>query len=181
MEFLRFDMTEPCLVLFVCTANICRSPAAEYLARHLIGEQDFVFRSAGFLFEGRDITDKMAHTLESQGILDAKDHRSHILDDATLEAADLIFTMESRHLRDITIRNREFFDKTVPLKEAAERLEWSMSRDEFLDDLSGRDASKYFDERWDVADPYKRSSRHYREAVTSIRGLVTEIFGKLKT
>ncbi|MGI9615234.1 MAG: low molecular weight protein arginine phosphatase, partial [Acidimicrobiales bacterium] len=39
----------PYKILFVCTANICRSPAAEALARHRYGEQDALFRSAGLL------------------------------------------------------------------------------------------------------------------------------------
>lgn len=173
-------MSEPCLVLFVCTANICRSPAAEYIARHEIGERDFLFRSAGFLYNGRPITDKMATVLERQGIGDAKLHLSSMLDDETLDAADLVFTMEARHLRDLTIRNRALFAKTVPLREAADRLYRPMSYDEFLADLDGRQPSGYFDERWDVEDPYKRSMRQYRDAVDAISGLVGDVFANLK-
>ena len=173
-------MSEPCRVLFVCTANICRSPAAEYISRNLFGEDTFVFRSAGFLYDARPITEKMASTLAADGIVGAEAHTSHIIDDDTLSAADLILTMEARHLRDITIRNPELFDKTIPLCEASSRLEWATSCEEFLDDLADRDASTYFDEQWDVDDPYKRSNRHYRVAVDTIRALVSNVFGNLK-
>ena len=40
-------MTEPLQVLFVCTANICRSPAMELIARELAGDADVDFSSAG--------------------------------------------------------------------------------------------------------------------------------------
>lgn len=174
------DMNDPFCVLFVCTANICRSPAAEYIARQKFGEGEILFRSAGFLFEGHPINDKMAETLAEIGVDHATDHVSHIVDDETLEAADLILTMEARHLRDLTIRDRDLFDKMVPLREAATLLDGPTYTSELLDRLSEREASSYFDERWDVEDPYKRSSRKYREAVTSIQGLVNDVFSNLK-
>ena len=40
-------MTEPLSVLFLCTANICRSPAMELIARDLAGDADVVFTSSG--------------------------------------------------------------------------------------------------------------------------------------
>ena len=40
-------MSEPLRVLFVCTANICRSPAMELIARDLAGSAEVVFTSAG--------------------------------------------------------------------------------------------------------------------------------------
>ena len=41
-------MTEPLSVLFLCTANICRSPAMELIARDLAGpDADVVFSSSG--------------------------------------------------------------------------------------------------------------------------------------
>ena len=172
-------MAEPCPVLFVCTANICRSPAAEYLARHEYGENDFWFRSAGFLYDDHPITEKMTETLDSVGVTGSSKHVSHIVDMETLNAAEFIFTMESRHLRDLTIMDRALFAKTVPLTEAAEMLDKPLSREQFSALLAARQPSAYFDERWDVPDPYKRSGRHYRQAVDTISGLVTTVFGNL--
>lgn len=172
-------MNKPVRVLFVCTANICRSPAAEYLARSRIGEDDFVFRSAGFLFDGRPITEKMEETIRTLGVDGAEQHQSHIVDDDTLEAADLVLTMESRHLRDIAVRDRSYFAKTIPFREIAERLRQPMTVAEFLASIEDRDASDYFTDRWDVEDPYRRSAKRYLEAAIAIEALVRKTFSNL--
>lgn len=170
----------PRRILFVCTANICRSPAAEYLARHFVTEQEFLFRSAGFLYDGYPITEKMAQAIERFGVSDSHRHSSHIVDYDTLKAAELILTMESRHLRDLTVRDRSVFDKTIPFREAATLLDRPMSLDEFLSSIASRQASDYFDGRWDIEDPYKRSTRKYRATSDEIKDLVTDFFTNLK-
>lgn len=167
-------------ILFVCTANICRSPAAEYLARHFVTEQDYLFRSAGFMYDGRPITEKMGEAINKFGVEDSHKHSSHIIDPDTMAAAELILTMESRHLRDLTVKDRSVFEKTIPFKQAAQILDRPMSLDEFLVAIEERDASSYFDDRWDVEDPYKRSTKKYREASEEIKDLVTGCFTNLK-
>ncbi len=167
-------------ILFVCTANICRSPAAEYIARHFVTEQEYVFRSAGFMYDGRPITEKMAEAISKFGVEDSHKHSSNIIDADTMDAAELILTMESRHLRDLTVKDRSVFDKTIPFKQAVSLLDRPMSLDEFLVSIEGREASSYFDERWDVEDPYKRSTKKYRDASEEIKNLVTEFFTNLK-
>ncbi len=167
-------------ILFVCTANICRSPAAEYLARHFVTEQDYLFRSAGFMYDGRTITEKMDEAIQKFGVTDAHKHSSHIIDADTMHGAELILTMESRHLRDLTVKDRDVFDKTIPFKEAVTLIDRPMSLDEFLASIADRQASSYFDERWDVEDPYKRSTRKYKESSEEIKDLVTGFFTNLK-
>ena len=167
-------------VLFVCTANICRSPAAEYLARHFVTEQDYLFRSAGFMYDGRPITEKMGEAISKFGVEDSHKHSSSIIDPDTMAGAELILTMESRHLRDLTVKDRSVFDKTIPFKQAASLLDRPMSLDEFLVSIEDREASSYFDERWDVEDPYKRSTKKYRDASEEIKNLVTGFFTNLK-
>ena len=167
-------------ILFVCTANICRSPAAEYLARHFVTEQDYLFRSAGFLYDGHPIAGKMNEAIERFGVVGADAHVSNVIDDDTMHAAELILTMESKHLRDLTVRDRSVFDKTIPFKQAASLLDRPMSLDEFLVSIEGRQASNYFDDRWDVEDPYKRSTKKYRDASEEIKDLVTGFFSNLK-
>lgn len=167
-------------ILFVCTANICRSPAAEYIARHFVSEQDFLFRSAGFMYDGRPITEKMGEAISKFGVEDSHKHSSHIIDSDTMAAAELILTMESRHLRDLTVKDRTVFDKTIPFKQAVSLLSRPMSLDEFLESVEDREASSYFDDRWDVEDPYKRSTKKYRDASEEIKDLVTGFFTNLK-
>lgn len=167
-------------ILFVCTANICRSPAAEYIARHLVTEQEYLFRSAGFMYDGRPITEKMGQAIERFGVADSHKHESHIIDPDTMASAELILTMESRHLRDLTVKDRSVFDKTIPFKQAVALLDRPMSLDEFLSTIEDREASSYFDELWDVEDPYKRSTKKYRDASEEIKNLVTGFFTNLK-
>ena len=87
---------EPMRVLFVCTANICRSAYMELTARALAGEgSGLVFTSAGthgFLESPMDAV--MAATLPA-GSADA--FRSRRLDASVLEAADLVLTAEASH------------------------------------------------------------------------------------
>ena len=173
-------MDEPLRVLFVCTAKICRSPAAELIARQRIGEFQHLFRSAGFLYDGREMADPMQTELARRGLAGSTDHRSHIVDPDTLAAADLVLTMESAHLQDLVVKDRAYFDKTIPLREAAERLDSRTPLPLFLAELSTRQPSAYLDDRWDIADPYKRSPRHYRDTVELLDELVTTVFTNLE-
>lgn len=172
----------PYRILFVCTANICRSPAAEALARHRYGEQDALFRSAGLLEGGRRCPDYLVQTLYDRGI-DISKHRSYQLDHASLQAADLVLTMEGEHVQQATTIDRACFPKTVPLREAAEVLAAAAGPqpiDRFVETLGRvRDPSTYLSNQWDVADPYRRKLKDYRRAVEDISSLVEGVIGRL--
>lgn len=170
-------------ILFVCTANICRSPAAEALARHRFGESAALFRSAGFLDDGHPCPRDLVHVLDERGV-DVSAHRSYHLDQASLEAADLVLTMEGEHVQRATLLHRPSFAKILPLKEAAARLTGApptrLELEEFVESVnSSRDPSSYLSTRWDVADPYRRRLRHYRQAVDEIEGLIDVVCRRL--
>lgn len=176
-------MTEgPYRILFVCTANICRSPAAEALARQRYGEHDALFRSAGLLEGGRSCPEHLVNTLYDRGI-DISGHRSYQLDPSSLEAAHLVLTMEGEHVQQATTIDRACFAKTVPLKEAAQVLATAggpQPIDRFVETLSKtRDPSTYLSNQWDVADPYRRKLKDYRRAVDEIASLVEGVIGRL--
>lgn len=115
--------------------------------------------------------------------MDASEHRSYRLDPASLEAADLVLTMEGQHVPSATRLQRGAFPKIVPLKEAAEvagRLGGRLALDDLLGEVNrSRDPRTYLSKGWDVADPYRRKLRDYRRAVAEIDGLVTEVMGRL--
>lgn len=170
-------------ILFVCTANICRSPTAELLARHRYGERSMFFRSAGFLQAERSVPDELIRVLSSRGI-DARHHRSYQIDPASLTAADLVLTMESSHVQQATTLMQEAFPKVVPLKEAALAVErlgaGPLSVDDLLGDLNrGRDPRSYLGSRWDIQDPYGRRTSHYKRAVEEIDQLLVAVIGSL--
>lgn len=176
------NSVEPYRILFVCTANICRSPAAETIARSRFGEREAMFRSAGFLDEGRACPPLMIQALQEKGV-DATGHRSYQLDEASLEAADLVLTMEGEHVQKATLLRPGAFHKVIALKEAAEHLSSSrvpMSLPEFVASLNqDRNPSAYLSERWDVSDPFGRKLKDYRRTVEEISELVQAVIGRL--
>lgn len=129
------------------------------------------------MYDGREITPEMMRTLNGIGI-DARDHESRILDAESAATADLILTMESRHVQDIGVMSADLFDRTIPLREAGERLSGRrLQVSEFVSELPNRDPRSYLDDRWDVEDPYKRSKRKYRKAVEELSLLVDVVLG----
>jgi protein-tyrosine-phosphatase len=89
----------PKRVLFVCTGNICRSPMAEGLARHLARARglDLSFSSAGVAApEGHPASDLARSVLAARGV-DIGGHRARRLRPGILAAADLVVVMEEEH------------------------------------------------------------------------------------
>ena len=143
-----------------------------------------VFRSAGFLEVAESCPVELVDVLSGRGI-DAGLHRSYRLDTASVEAAELLLTMEGSHVQKATMLAPEGFAKIVPLKEAAAVLEHhpepAMSIEDLLAELNrNRDPRQYLGTRWDVADPYGRRAKAYRRAVEEIDDLVTTVIGKLR-
>ena len=86
-------------LLFVCTANICRSPMAEELARDYARRRDWPVeaRSAGIM----GLIDKPAHKRSRRAMmelrLDLSEHKSRGLSDDLVDWADHILVMELGH------------------------------------------------------------------------------------
>lgn len=141
-----------------------------------------MFRSAGFLTEDESCPEFLLRALGELGV-DASEHRSYRLDPASLEAADLVLTMEGQHVPSATRLQRGAFPKIVPLKEAAQvatGLGRRLTLDDFVGEVNrGRDPRTYLSKGWDVADPYRRKLRDYRRAVVEIDALVTEVMDRL--
>ncbi len=165
-------------VLFVCTANICRSPTAELLARYRFGEDRALFRSAGFMESGRSVPEDLQEVLDENQVA-ATSHASSRLDPETMNAADLILTMEGRHIQQLTVEHPPALPHSLPLREAAERLQGGTGLDELLEQLQSRDPRDYLSTKWDVDDPYKRGKKRYRKMVTEVDKLVDQVVGSL--
>ncbi len=94
-------------VLFVCTANHCRSPIAEQLLAHdaaeLFGTSDaWQVSSAGTNIPGPWPLHEFAATVLSQRLPTVAEHRSIALTPSAITGADLILTASRRH-RSITV------------------------------------------------------------------------------
>ena len=93
----------PFRILTVCTGNICRSPAMEFvLAQALAGDDRFAVRSAGTHAErGWPVNPPMDRLLQARGI-DVSAFAARQADRAMLAESDLILTATQQHLAWVT-------------------------------------------------------------------------------
>ena len=166
--------TEPLKVLFVCTANICRSPYMELTARHLAGNDPTLeFASAGT----HGLTDEpmnqpMVDVLQP-GTTGHDDFRSRRLTFAELEWADIVLTAEASHRQFILDDNPALFRKVFTLGqfiEAVADIGAGVHGRELLGELQRRRGPATAD--LDVADPYRRGARAARTAADHIDRLL---------
>jgi protein-tyrosine-phosphatase len=88
-------------ILFVCSANQCRSPMAEALFKSILDEaelsDDWRVESAGvWAYSGERATPSARRVMQERG-LDIEDHRSQPVTEELLSQFDLVLVMESRH------------------------------------------------------------------------------------
>ncbi|MBW1836115.1 MAG: low molecular weight protein arginine phosphatase, partial [Deltaproteobacteria bacterium] len=136
-------------ILFVCTANICRSFLAAKLFQNEIdlGNLDNISVSSAGLFThpGSPPDPKMVKFLSKMGIRD-ENHRSRQMSEEDIAWADIILVMEEFHrLRILSLWPSGY--------EKVERLGRFVSEDSVADD---------------IADPFGRSQYHYRLAQSQI-------------
>jgi protein-tyrosine-phosphatase len=113
----------PQSILFVCTGNICRSPTAEILFRHMLKEEGLsgieVFSRGVAATPGQSVAEGSLVALQAIGLNDDH-HRSQILEQEDLVKADLIFVMEERHRQMIHLKYPASRRKTFLLKAKAD-------------------------------------------------------------
>jgi protein-tyrosine phosphatase len=93
-------------ILFVCTANICRSPTAEGVFRRMVDRAglgaDFIIDSAG-IFHGRvgEAPSRLAAKTAARRGYNIKGHRARQISAADIVRFDLIMAMTRRHLDEL--------------------------------------------------------------------------------
>jgi len=166
-------IANPINVLFVCTANICRSAYMEIRARQLAdGHTGVRFSSAGTHgFTDHPMNEVMASTLEQPD--DA--FRSQRLTRQLVEQADVILTAEASHRAFILEEYPQAFRRVFTLGQFAANVEQ-------LDGLRGRDLIAAAGERrtaadltLDVADPYRRGNAASATAAGTISTMLSVI------
>lgn len=111
-------------ILFVCTANRCRSPLAEHLMRRALHQAGLhaLVTSAGLL-EGGFSTPSTGVQVAAANGLDLTKHRSSRVSARAVEVSDVILTMNRAHAREIVALAPESWPRVYPLKQFTEFLE----------------------------------------------------------
>ena len=145
-------------VLFVCTANICRSPMAAALfrakLREVAGGETWSIDSAGtWAKDGQPVSGNSVKAMETRG-LDIRKHRSKTVSKALLALYDLILVMEPGHNEALR----------VEFPQAAGRIF-------LLSELSGPPVA--------IDDPYGKSLDRYEKTAVEMEGYIDAAFPKI--
>ena len=161
-------------LLFVCSANRCRSPMAEALARRTLHRRDIPAEviSAGRMSSGYEA---------SPGAVDAMGRRD--LDPGTLAAADLILVMEREHLIDVFEIQPTALERSFTLGEFPDLLVASAdgataatadpaTRIRRAHEFRDRARILAVDQSTDIADPMGRRRGAYRRTARQLDHLI---------
>lgn len=179
------SMSEPLRVLFVCTANICRSAYAERRARFLHetitgGAEAVEFHSAGVHgFDHKHMDRPMAVELQQRGG-DPHGFRSRPLSASDITSADLIVTAETAHRTFIL----DDFPQVVSRLFTMGQLSQSLTRVDPA--LRGRDLLQALRSQrgpagveLDVVDPYRKGQEAAAACADAIDGHLHDLVPRL--
>ena len=171
-------MSAPLRVVFVCTANICRSPFLELTARALAGEgAEVEFSSAGTHgFDAHPMNPEMVYTMTSGS---AAEFASRRLTPVILQEADLVLTAEATHRAFILEEFPQHFRKVFTVGQFAAMIGEHP-------DLHGRELVAAAGARrtaaraeHDIADPYRRGESAAATAADTMSRMLAVIVPRL--
>jgi protein-tyrosine phosphatase len=118
-------------ILFVCTGNVCRSPVAEVLTRHLLHEglgadvaRFFVASAGTAAVTGTRMDRHSRAALTVRGLdHDAAVFRARRLDQAMVADADLVLTAERFHRRHVVLLEPSALATTFAFREVVRLLD----------------------------------------------------------
>jgi len=145
-------------ILFVCTANICRSPIAEKLFNHYARQANLRYEadSCGLIEGGHQISAGSLQLLLEKGIMEAQEHVSKQVTPQMISSSRMIFTMEEKQ--------RDFLREKEPGNEA--RI---LTLNEFVG------------EQGDIKDPFGTDVENYRTVFEQIDERIKALIKALKT
>ena len=140
--------------MVVCTANICRSPAAESILKKILQNTHAQIDSSGTDAQNNYPADSaMVNYMKRRGYDDLSSHRSKILMPSHLLKYDLILCMENRHLQ------------------IAESMQ-----------INARGKIKllgHWSDNSEVGDPVGLSEKHYENAINQMEFMAQQWYEKI--
>ncbi len=140
-------------ILFVCTANTCRSPMAAAIMEKIAVENDIdvLIESAGIFAQiGERASDEAIAALDEMGI-DLTYHRSKPVSEDLIQKSDLILTMTEGH--------KKILEGLSPKKVYS--------------------VMEYIGSDGDIADPYGGDIEEYRETAKEIYDALVDVAEKI--
>jgi protein-tyrosine-phosphatase len=151
----KIDMS---VIMFVCTANICRSPMAAGLLRQRLAEEgldtDYQVISVGVQAEDGRPVSKNAMFVMAERWVDITDHVARAITAEDVARSDLILVMAREHEQVI----RQMWPQYA----------WKVRR---LSEMVGK--------RQDVKDPYGGSIEKYEESANVLSDYIREGFERI--
>ncbi len=171
---------QPLSVLFVCTANICRSPFMEIVARSIAGDAAVTFASAGTQgFDGREMDPEMAAELVARDV-QAADFASRPVTAEIIASADLVLTAESTHRTQLLEAHPGAFRKIFTLGQfvqSSRKVPADLRGRQLVEALGTRRG--HADPDLDVHDPYRRGPEAVRAAAHQLDELLRAAVARL--
>ena len=151
--------------LFICLGNICRSPFAEYLAREIAKQKGIThlcFESAGLKVDKPFSSPKNAVLAASNFGISLENHRSKPIDLQMIEANDVIFAMEARHVSELK--------KIYPM------IAGKIALIPLIDPKHGKPGGGYL--RHNIPDPFGKSLDEFTTCYVHIQRCLSSLFKK---
>lgn len=145
-------------IIFVCTANICRSPVAEILLRtklHAAGLGDWVVTSAGTWAENGHTAAPFSLALMAERGLNIHSHRSQPVTERLMRQADLVLCLETGHAKTLRRDYPAHQHKIYTIRQMVAK-------------------------RGSVRDPYGGTRHHYERMVAEVDELIEQGFPRIQ-
>lgn len=173
---------DPRHVVFVCTANQCRSPMAEGLLRRELVERgvtDVAVSSAGLFEDGMSATPDSVSAVRRYGV-DLSHHRSRALSGDVVDSADLVLAMTGAHVAEVLALRPDAARRTFTLADLVDRAETVGPRPPgeplpaYLSRLShpGASGASGDSDGRDIPDPVGRGGEVYAATAAKLDALV---------
>jgi sulfate adenylyltransferase len=182
VEPVETTAASPIRVLFVCTANICRSPYLELRARQLLGpDSGVVVSSAGTHgFDAEPASDTMEAEFARHGT-DTTAFRSRPATGDLVDDADLVLTAEAGHRTRLLEDRPAAFRKTFTLGQfvaSARAVDPGLRGRDLIAALAVRRVPASPDH--DITDPYRRGPEAAARAAVQMEDLLAVVVDRLR-